>query len=181
MLYLICSDIHGSKVAANLVATLDFKYNFKKIIILGDVNYSGARNIPPVDYYPIDVCASLKPFGKKLVIIRGNCDSRVDEMVLGLKFRNKNKIKLGHHTAYLTHGDLFNSEDFLLKSGDFYLYGHTHVYVMEEVDGHYILNPGSMSLPKVHTEKTYMIYDSRKEIVNLCNLEGKVIKTLYIK
>jgi uncharacterized protein len=181
MFYLICSDIHGSKVAANLVATLDLKYNFKKIVLLGDINYSGARNIPPVDYSPIDVCAALKPLKKKLVIIRGNCDSRVDEMVLDVKFVDKAKIKLGHHNAYLTHGDLYNSDDFHLLPGDFYFYGHTHIYVTNEIDGFYIMNPGSMSLPKVYEEKTYMIYDSGKEIVNLCNLEGKIIKTLYIK
>ena len=69
MLYLICSDIHGSRVAANLVATLDFKYNFKKNYYLGDVNYSGATQ------YLLSIiiqrcCASLKPFGKKLLLLR---------------------------------------------------------------------------------------------------------------
>ena len=69
------------------------KYNFKKIILLGDIGYSGARNIPPFDYYPISVYENLSKLKHKLIVIKGNCDSRVDEFVLGIKFRNKLKIK----------------------------------------------------------------------------------------
>ena len=122
MIYLICSDIHGSREAAKLVASLDNKYNFKKILILGDVNYSGARNIPPLDYYPIDVCNFLNLVKDKTFYIRGNCDSRVDEMVLGHKFYNCHSFKNKKHRFYLTHGDLYNEFSYEFNKNDVFLY-----------------------------------------------------------
>ena len=84
MKILIASDLHGSREASEKLVSLDQKYKFSKIILLGDINYSGARNIPPCDYYPIDVCKNLSLLKNKLIIIKGNCDSRVDEFVLNV-------------------------------------------------------------------------------------------------
>ena len=64
----------------------DKQYNFSSVLVLGDINYNGARNIPPVDYSPIDVTALLKTIKDKCLFIRGNCDSRVDEFVLEKNF-----------------------------------------------------------------------------------------------
>ena len=49
---LVCSDIHGSSRAGNLIKDLDNKYNFEKIIVLGDFLYNGPRNKVPTDYDP---------------------------------------------------------------------------------------------------------------------------------
>lgn len=180
MLYLIASDIHGSKEASAKLVSLDKEYNFKKIILLGDIGYSGARNIPPKDYYPIDVFSSLSEIKNKLIIIKGNCDSRVDEFVLGIRFKNKSKIKIGKHVFYLTHGDIHGEEDFSYNDGDVFIYGHTHVYKLEKHNNHYFINPGSTTLPKVNKEKTYIIYDSSKEEFSLYDLENNLLKSLKI-
>ena len=180
MLYLIASDIHGSKEASVKLVSLDKEYNFKKIILLGDIGYSGARNIPPKDYYPIDVYSSLNEIKNKLIVIRGNCDSRVDEFVLGIKFKNKTRFKIGKHVFYLTHGDLYQEDDFSYNDGDCFIYGHTHVYNLEKHDNHYFINPGSTTLPKVNKEKTYIIYDSSKEEFSLYDLENNLLKSLKI-
>ncbi len=180
MLYLIASDIHGSKGASEKLVSLDAEYNFKKIILLGDIGYSGARNVPPVDYYPIDVYSSLEKIKSKLLVIKGNCDSRVDSFVLNVKFKNKSKIKIGNHIFYLTHGDLYNEDSFNYNDGDCFLYGHTHVYCLNKSGNHYVINPGSMSLPKVNKEKTYIIYDSDTEIFSLYTLENILLKQMKI-
>ena len=106
MKILIASDLHGSREASDKLVSLDQKYKFSKIILLGDINYSGARNIPPCDYYPIDVCKNLSLLKNKLIIIKGNCDSRVDEFVLNLHFSNKKILRVGKRKLILTHGDL---------------------------------------------------------------------------
>jgi len=181
MYYLIASDLHGSKQASELIVNLNTKYNFKKIILLGDIGYSGARNIPPLDYSPIDVYKNLTLLKSKLVVIRGNCDSRVDEFVLGIKFFDKKKIKIDGINFYLTHGDIYGEVDFPLKNNDCFLMGHTHVYELSKHNNWYFINPGSMSLPKIHIEKTYVIYDTiNKEFILFDNSEN-VIKTMKIE
>ena len=110
MKILIASDLHGSTRASEKIVQLDQKFNFEKVILLGDINYSGARNVPPLDYYPIFVCENLLKIKDKLILIRGNCDSRVDEFVLGVKFKDIDEIKLNGHKIILTHGDLYDEK-----------------------------------------------------------------------
>ena len=180
MLYLIASDIHGSKGASELLVSLETKYNFKKIILLGDIGYSGARNIPPFDYYPISVYENLSKLKHKLIVIKGNCDSRVDEFVLGIKFRNKLKICIKSHVFYLTHGDLYSENDFSYKDLDCFIYGHTHVYKLEKSNNHFVINPGSLSLPKINKEKTYIIYDDEREVFSLFDINENLLNEMKI-
>lgn len=181
MKILIVSDIHGSREASKKIASLDSFYNFSRIIILGDVNYSGARNVPPLDYYPIDVCKNLSKLKEKLTIIRGNCDSRVDEFVLGLQFKDLLKEKVNGHNFIMTHGDLYEEKDFDFNDNDVFLYGHTHVFKLEKHDNHFFINPGSTTLPKENNVKSYMIYDLEKDCITLYSLlDDSVIKTLEL-
>lgn len=180
MKILIASDIHGSRGASEKLASLDSFYNFDKVILLGDINYSGARNIPPKDYYPIDVCKNLSLMKDKLIIIRGNCDSRVDEFVLDLKFENLKKERINGHNFILTHGDLYQESDFEYEKNDVYLYGHTHIYKLEKHDNHFEINPGSTTLPKGGNEPTYMIYDLESDTIFLYTLKDKLIKSLEL-
>ena len=181
MKILIASDLHGSVESSKKILDLDSKFNFKKIILLGDINFSGARNVPPQDYYPISVCENLSKVKDKLIIIRGNCDSRVDEFVLGIKFEDLKHIKIGNHRVILTHGDLYSEENLLLMRGDIFMYGHTHIFELEKRnDGYYVLNPGSLTLPKNNNPKTYAIYDLDKEEITLYDINDKVLKTLEL-
>lgn len=178
MKILIASDIHGSKESSEKLVSLEKEFNFKKIILLGDIGYSGARNIPPLDYSPIDVYKNLEKIKDKLVIIRGNCDSRVDEYVLNKKFHDKLHKNINGINFYLTHGDLYKEEDFPLKNNDFYCYGHTHIHLIKKIDGYFVLNPGSLSLPKNNNKRTYIIIDLIKKDISLFDIEDNVIESL---
>lgn len=180
MKILIASDLHGSTYSSEKILSLDNKFNFEKIILLGDINYSGARNMPPSDYYPINVCKNLSLLKDKLIIVRGNCDSRVDEFVLGIEFKDKIELDIKNHHLVLTHGDLFTENDFDLKKGDIFMYGHTHIYVLEENNEHFVLNPGSLTLPKNNNPKTYAIYDTDQDEISLLDIDDKLIKTLAV-
>ena len=182
MKILIASDLHGSKRASEKIIELDQKFHFEKIILLGDINYSGARNVPPLDYYPISVCENLSKVSDRLIIIRGNCDSRVDEFVLKLKFEDILNINLNNHRVILTHGDLYDENNTLLLKGDIFMYGHTHIFALEKSEnGYFILNPGSLTLPKGGNPKSYAIYDLSDDSIALFDIDDNLLKRLELR
>ncbi|HWQ41158.1 MAG TPA: phosphodiesterase, partial [Desulfosporosinus sp.] len=76
------SDIHGSLFYLRK-ALEDFqKEKADYIVILGDHLYHGARNPLPIEYNPKEVAQLLNKFSNRIIAVRGNCDSEVDEMVL---------------------------------------------------------------------------------------------------
>ena len=79
---------------------------------------------------------------------------------------------------YLTHGDLYDENDFDLKDGDIFMYGHTHVSVLEKHNNYFVLNPGSMTLPKMSTEKSYAIFDTETNRITLYSINDSIIKQL---
>lgn len=182
MKILIASDLHGSTRASEKIIELDEQYHFEKVILLGDINYSGARNVPPLDYYPISVCENLSKIKDKLTLIRGNCDSRVDEFVLKIKFEDLIETELNGHRTVLTHGDLYNESNLVLNKNDIFMYGHTHIYVLEKSEkSYFVLNPGSLTLPKGGNPKTYAIYDLDKDSISLFDIDDNLLKTLELK
>lgn len=180
MKILVASDLHGSKGAAEKLVSLDEKQNFDKVFLLGDIGYSGARNIPPIDYSPKELYENLLKIRDKLIVIRGNCDSRVDEFVLKTEFHDSLDFELGGKNFHLHHGDLYLESDFQLEDGSFYLYGHTHVPVVEKTENHITINPGSMSLPKENNKKTYCIIDLDSNKVQLFDMDDNLLKEIDI-
>lgn len=183
MKYLIVSDIHGDFSSIKKIIELEKENNFKNVLFLGDLNYNGARNVPPIDYSPKECTRLLnenKDLLEKSIFIRGNCDSRVDEFVLNKKFFDLKKIKIEGHRFILTHGDLFTKDDFRLRKKDIFIYGHTHIYELSRKDKGIVLNPGSISLPKNDNPRTYLIFDSEKDLFSLYNIDNVLIKELKI-
>ena len=61
---------------------------------------------------------------------------------------------------FATHGHQHNTDNPpMLKQGDVLLHGHTHVPVLEEFDGKYYINPGSVSIPKENSAHSYMVLE----------------------
>lgn len=180
MVNLIASDIHGSKSSAEKILNLHKKYNFDSIYLLGDINYNGARNVPPCDYSPIDVTKILSEIKDKIIFIRGNCDSRVDSFVFEKDFCDIIEKNIRGHRFIFTHGDLYNEENLELNKGDILLYGHTHIYVLKEEKGHFVFNPGSITLPKNENPRTYLIFDDEKMLFSLYNINDELIEELSI-
>lgn len=182
MKYLIVSDIHGSLSSMKFIKNLDETYDFKNIFILGDINYNGARNVPPSDYSPLDVTKTINSMNKdKIVFIRGNCDSRVDEFVLDKEFHDILKLKIKNHRFILTHGDIYDKCNLKLKKNDVLLYGHTHIYELHKNSNNtYFINPGSITLPKNNNPRTYLIFDDENNEFSLYNYSNELINTLTI-
>ena len=82
MKLLIASDIHGSAhYCAQLMARIEAE-NPDQVLLLGDLLYHGPRNALPEEYDCPKAYDMLNGIKERIVAVRGNCDSEVDQMVL---------------------------------------------------------------------------------------------------
>jgi putative phosphoesterase len=166
MKIIIASDIHGSLKYTKKLSELIEKNNPDKIILLGDLLYHGARNALPDEYSTIDVANILNKYSEKIIAVRGNCDSEVDDMVTDFNImEDYKKIEIDGIIFYLTHGHLINKYEELFKDS-YLISGHTHIYNLEGKQ----LNPGSVGIPKVNKEHTCLLYiDKTFKLIDLDN------------
>jgi putative phosphoesterase len=164
----VLSDTHGRLEAVKQIAKRIDDFRPDRIIHLGDFLYNGPRNGVPKDYDPMGVCEILNRYADKMVAVRGNCDSRIDQSLLNFKFDDaKSGVLNGYHIK-MFHGDLTPSDLFQIERGDIVMFGHTHVYMLKKEDGVIYLNPGSPSFPKNGNPPTYaIIEDNHIEIRSL--------------
>lgn len=150
MKILIATDIHGSAYYAELVAQKFKQYNVEQLILLGDIYNHGPRNPFPKDYAPMKVAEALNAIAAKVVAVKGNCDSEVDQMISDFPFVNDYVLPLGCRRIYFTHGHVFNKSNPPSTSvnGDVVFYGHFHTSEITENNGVICVNVGSTSLPK---------------------------------
>ena len=80
MKLVIASDIHGSAYYCRKLLKRLEEEKEDRLILLGDVLYHGPRNDLPKDYAPKEVIAMLNPLKEKILCVRGNCDTEVDQM-----------------------------------------------------------------------------------------------------
>lgn len=178
--WMIASDIHGS--AANC-AKLLAKYkeeNAERLILLGDLLYHGPRNDLPEEYAPKEVIRMLNEVKNELICVRGNCEAEVDQMVLEFPVLADYAILcVDGIQIFATHGHHYNKTSLPpMKPGDILLHGHTHVTALEDNGSYYYLNPGSVSIPKDGTKKSYLIYENRR--FTLKTLDGEVQESLTV-
>lgn len=164
---LIGSDIHGSYKYGHMFFDKVKLYHPKKIVLLGDCYYNGARNDPPEEYCPKEVVKLLNSFASQIIAIKGNCESEVDQMVSNFVFQEMSTMFIFDKEVVLTHGHHFSFDSLPVCPGDIFVQGHTHISVLERrEDGLILANPGSVSIPKdqhhsymVMNEKGITLYD----------------------
>ena len=164
MKLLICSDIHGDLDSMQKILLKKEEENADRILILGDLLYHGPRNDLPPTYAPKKVIELLNANKTKIMTVRGNCDTEVDQMVLEFPIlADYIVLHLDGLTVYATHGHHHNTATPLpLMQGDILLHGHTHILTSESFgDDNTYLNPGSVAIPKGGNPRTYMIYENR--------------------
>lgn len=168
MKLIIASDIHGSLKYTKKLEELINNTNPDNIILLGDILYHGARNSLPDEYSTIEVTNILNKYSSKIIAVRGNCDSEVDDMVTNFNLTaDYKKIKIDGINFYLTHGHLINEYSHLFEN-NYLLSGHTHIYNLE---GKHI-NPGSVGIPKLYPEHTCILYEDKTfKLINLDNFQ----------
>lgn len=175
MKLIIASDIHGSFKYTKKLAELIDRSNPDKIILLGDILYHGARNALPSEYSTVDCIETLNKYSDKIIAVRGNCDSEVDNMVANFGLTaDYEKMNIDGIPFYLTHGHLMNKYASLFHD-KYLLSGHTHIYNLEGKH----LNPGSVGLPKENQEHTCLLYENYEfKLINLENFSVIATKTI---
>lgn len=158
MKIIIASDLHGSFKYCKALLDAFKAENADKLILLGDILYHGPRNPLPEEYAPQKVCELLDEIKDKIICVKGNCDSEVDQMVLPFNVSSDYAVVcVDGFTFHLSHG---HKTPPVMQSGDVYLTGHTHVPLNVIENGVYHLNPGSLSLPKEGSGHGYIVYEN---------------------
>ncbi len=162
MKYLIASDIHGSAYwCEQLLSAFAFE-GADKLVLLGDILYHGPRNDFPDDYSPKKVFEMLNKIKDKILCVRGNCDSEVDQMVLEFPIlADFAMADVNGHTLFFTHGHIYSTANPpLLKKGDVLFNGHFHTPAnMALESGVFYANCGSTALPKDGTPHSYILVE----------------------
>lgn len=175
MKYLIASDIHGSAYYCRLLKERFEEEKAELLILLGDLLYHGARNALPQAYSTLETAEILNSMKDDLVCVRGNCDSEVDQMVLGFPCLSDYALVCADGVnIYLSHGHRAVPP---MRGGDVYVTGHTHVPLAER-EGFLHLNPGSVSLPKENSGRGYILYSDKK--FSFRTLDGEEYKNVSI-
>ena len=163
---MVASDIHGSAYYCRKMLSAFEKEVPDKLLLLGDILYHGPRNDLPKEYAPKEIIPLLNDIKQKILCVRGNCDTEVDQMVLDFPIMaDYCLLYLGNRTVFATHGHQFNLSSLPpLRPGEILLHGHTHVPACEMAGDILYLNPGSVSIPKENSPHGYMIL-TEKEIL----------------
>ena len=173
MKYLVATDIHGSAYWMQKVLDVFASHNADALILLGDVYNHGPRNPFPQDYNPQKVAEMLNAMAGKVVAVKGNCDSEVDQMISTFPFVQNNFVFVGGRRVLFTHGHIVNKDSLqYLQSGDVVLYGHFHKNEIVQNKGVVCVNVGSPSLPKDGVE-SYAVVDENG--VCLYSFDGAVL------
>ena len=173
MKWMIASDIHGSAYYCRELLAAFEREQASKLLLLGDVLYHGPRNDLPRDYAPKQVIEMLNGIKEKLLCVRGNCDTEVDQMVLNFPVLADYAVLVaGERMIYATHGHVYNEQKLPpLQKGDVLLHGHTHVPKCTEHEDYLYINPGSVSIPKENSPHGYLVLEGTQ--LTWKNLDGE--------
>ena len=179
--WMIASDIHGDYDCARALADRYAASGADRLILLGDLLYHGPRNELPAGYAPKKVIALLNEMKNEILTVRGNCDTEVDQMVLEFPIlADYAYLSVDGLSIFATHGHTHNLKHLpSLGAGEILLHGHTHVPTVEAFgENNLYINPGSTSIPKENSPKSYLMYENG--VFTFCDLFGEVYRTYEV-
>lgn len=179
MKYLVVSDIHGSLPRLEQVLNFFEKNKYDMLLILGDILNYGPRNGLPVGLDPNGIVERLNNLSDKIVAVRGNCDSEVDQMLLKFPILSDYLILVSEgKRIFLTHGHKYNPDNRTELGIEILFYGHTHLWCLEEKDGIIVCNTGSVTFPKGGNAPTFATID--EDLIRVRDTDGNILKEMKI-
>lgn len=123
------SDIHGSAYWLKKALEAFEQEQAKHLVILGDFLYHGPRNPLPEQYDPKEVASLLNGCKERILAVRGNCDSEVDQMLIEFPMMSEYAVLFYEgRRIFATHGHHHHIDNLpTLSAGDLFIQGHTHV------------------------------------------------------
>jgi len=162
MKILFFSDIHGIKKNLPIIKEVIDKNEFDKIVVLGDLYYTGPNYNESFSIDSKDVKDFLTNYKDKIIVVRGNCDSEVDIKASDFIINDSIvMINTDNNDIYCTHGDRYSyNKKPQFNINGILVYGHEHTPYIKKEDGVIYICVGSISLPRNNSMPSYMIYDS---------------------
>lgn len=165
MRILFLSDVHGVPSTLEAAFKAGDALGYDRIVLLGDLLYHGPRNGVPDFYDPVKVAKMLNRRKDQIIAVRGNCDAEVDQMMFEFPMMSDYAVvEAGSETFFLTHGHIWN--EFKLPPlgiGTVLAHGHTHIPELKKLEcGLTIFNPGSISLPKGGSSRSFGYFDGKE-------------------
>ena len=140
MKIVVCSDTHRNYHKLKYV--VEKNLDADAFIHLGDGEheFNDVRNLHPE---------------KSFLFVKGNCDY-ADNKTVRIANANGIKILCVHGHEQHVHMGLEELINVAKQNGcQIALYGHTHLYRTELIDGIYVMNPGSIDSPRDKRPPTY--------------------------
>ncbi|WP_394146310.1 phosphodiesterase [Vibrio atypicus] len=175
------SDLHGCLSATEKTLAKFDQSGADTLVLLGDVLNHGPRNPVPEHYNPLAVAESLNQYSDRIIAVRGNCDSEVDQMLLSFPMMMDYSWVLleSGQRIFLTHGHLYNANKRpALKARDVIAHGHSHIPVAELDGEQFIFNPGSVAFPRDGYVASYGLLDGNE--LKVITFEGDMIASTKI-
>ncbi|MBQ7669022.1 MAG: phosphodiesterase [Clostridia bacterium] len=172
MKYMFISDIHGDVDRFNeaLVSFNNEKADY--LVLLGDTASSTSRNSNEL------ISEELNKLNPKVEVIRGNCDSWDFIEMLNFETFDLDNLFVNGKIATVTHGHYYSTINLPENCGEIFLQGHTHIPMLQEVNGKILGNPGSLGRPRGTDLRCYIVID--KEKISLKTLEGRLVKEIVL-
>lgn len=175
MRLLIASDIHGSLLQTEKLMAVGAETGADRLLLLGDILYHGPRNPLPAQYDPAGVVKILAEAPFPVIAVRGNCDAKVDELVLPFHLAESAWLLDGSTGIFAIHGHQLeiNGGPLSPPPKSALLSGHTHVPTAEKRGETSFWNPGSISLPKQSFPPSYGFYENGR--FSVMDFENRVL------
>jgi len=170
------SDLHGSLPATQKVLSLFELSGANTLILLGDLLNHGPRNPIPEGYNPAAVAELLNSLADKIIAVRGNCDSEVDQLLLSFPMMSDYAWILleSGQRLFVTHGHKYNQEQLPpIGKNDVLIHGHTHIPAAEVWEQGLFFNPGSVTFPRNDYPPSYGLLD--KGCLSVITVDGEVL------
>jgi len=118
----IISDLHGSLTALEQVLAQLVPWQPDHYLLLGDLLNHGPRNPVPEGYDPAAVAARLNELAPRIMAVRGNCDSEVDQMLLHFPITAPyNQLLVDGRRWFVSHGHLYEPGNVPLPAGSLFI------------------------------------------------------------
>jgi len=179
MKYLVVSDIHGCLPRLEQVLSFFERKHYDMLFILGDIINYGPRNSIPEGIDGIGIANRLNTMADRIVAVRGNCDSEVDQMLLQFPIMGDYALVVNEgRRVFLTHGHKYSPDNRPRLGIDIFFYGHIHLWGLDKAgDGTIVCNTGSITFPKGGNVPTFATIEEDGAIT-VRDLEGNILKQL---